>query len=330
MRSGAFDFSARDALQPGARVGDRYIVQRRVGRGAFCDVYSAADTHAQGAACAIKVPRGERRQTPRLDTRFRLEAHATSMLKSPHVATASDFGVLDDGRPYFVMELLRGLSLAGLLARDSRVHPQHVAMIGVDVLHALHEAHGRGIVHRDVKPSNVLLVESHNAPRLYARLIDFGIAKFLGAQDLAASPHNLTGPGSSPCTPHYAAPEQLRDAPEPRSDLYALGMLLATLLDGRSPYHGLENVDVAEAHLSQAPVPLGPHTRDSALAPVIEIACAKVPNRRFASAIAMRRALLSARDELTRLGNAAPLLLADHELDFEGAGTTEEGVLEPL
>lgn len=324
-RSGGYDIAEPTPLTAGMRVADRYEVLRHIGRGAFCDVFEALDHDNGGAACAIKVPRAEGRRCEQLDARFRVEARAASMLESPHTAPALDFGVLEDGRPFYVMEFLKGLSLSGLLARDGTVHPAHVAMIGIDILHALHEAHERTIVHRDIKPSNALLVHHPHAPRPYVRLIDFGIAKVLDGGDFERSSLDLTGSGRSPCTPLYAAPEQLRGFVAPRSDLYSLAILLATLLDGEPPYQHVRGAELIAAQLDPGDVPWGPRTRDSALFDVIAIAGAKDAARRFDSARAMRRALRSVRDELMRASGAPPLQLPDTDLDFEGAGTTEIG-----
>ncbi len=328
-RSGSYVFSA-DSVDVGTRIADRYEVLRHLGRGAFCDVFEARDDGNEGVSCAIKIPRAGARKSECVDTRFRLEAHATSLLKSPHTASAFDFGVLPDGRPFFAMEFLKGLSLAGLLARDGAVNEAHVAMIGIDVLHALHEAHERGIVHRDLKPSNVLVVQNPRAARLYARLIDFGIAKVLDAESLGRAPMNVTGRGRSPCTPMYAAPEQFGGLPSARSDLYALGMLLATLLEGEAPYAKLNPNTIASQQVSVDPVPFGKRTRASALFPVLEIACNKRPDQRFGSALAMRRALRTTHNEILQHSPPPVLQLTDVDMDFEGVGTTDAGGIEPL
>lgn len=315
-----------DLLAPGALVGGRYEVVRLIGRGGCCDVLQAIDRGSGDLPCAIKVPRPERVGSRSLDARLRLEASATAMLRSPHTAAALDFGVLPDGRSYFVMEFLRGLSLSALLARDRRVAALHVANIAMDVLHALIEAHSLGIVHRDIKPSNVMLAHDPRVRRPYARLVDFGIAKLTDDVGLA-----LTAHGAIPCTPLYAAPEHLRGEPEARSDLYSLGLLMTTLLDGQAPYWGMSPAEVADAQCSPDPVPLGAITRQSALHPVVEIAAAKPREQRFDSAGAMREALRGIRDELVRAPDAPMgLHIDDADLDFEGAGTTESIAVERL
>lgn len=324
-RSNAYDTAAPVPLTPGMRISDRYEVVRHLGRGAFCDVFEARDLTHNGAACAVKVPRAEGRRCAQLDARFRVEARAASMLESPHTAPALDFGVLADGRPFYAMEFLKGLSLSGLLARDRLVHPAHVAMIGIDILHALHEAHERTIIHRDIKPSNALLVHHPHAPRPYVRLIDFGIAKVMDGADWDRSSLDLTGSGRSPCTPLYAAPEQLRGFVAPRSDLYSLAVLLATLLDGQPPYHALSGAHLVSAQMGEEPVPWGPRTRQSALFDVIALAGNKDPSQRFDSAMAMRRALRIVRETIAQGAAVPPLLLAEQDLDFEGAETTEVG-----
>lgn len=331
LRSDAYPLAAATEIGVGTLLADRYRVVRHIGRGAFCDVFEARDTAESEVPCAVKVPRPERRTSERHAARFRMEAHAASLLESPHTAPARDFGVLDDGRPFFVMEFLKGLSLAGLLARDERVDELHVAMIGIDVLHALVEAHERGIIHRDIKPSNVLLVHNPRAPRLYARLIDFGIAKYAMGGVGEEGAMDLTGDGRTPCTPRFAAPEQMRGTPDLRTDIYALGLLLATLLEGYSPYQALSGAALAAAQLSEEPVPWGPRTRASAVFPVIAQACEKSPERRFANAGAMRRALRSTRTSmLADALSVSPIRLSPVDCDFEGVETTEAGEVSPL
>lgn len=329
-RSGGYAFDADETIGVGILVSGRYEVTRHIGRGAFCEVFEAADRQREGVSVALKFPRNDRRSSERNDLRFRQEARALTLFKSPHTTPVFDFGVLEDGRPFFVMELLRGLSIAGLLARDDQIEPLHAAMIGIDVLHALDEAHARGIVHRDVKPSNVLLVSSTRAPRLYARLIDFGIAKVFDISARGELPLHLTERGPSPCTPQYAAPEQFSNAPEARSDLYALGLLLATVVEGTNPYCGLSNHEVVIAQQSDEPVPFGPRLRASGLYDVLQIACHKSPERRFDNALAMRNALRFARTSLAN-GIAVPeIRLTEADLDFEGDGTTDPGQVQPL
>ena len=257
LRSGEFSVAAPDRLQPGDLVAERYAIVRHLGRGAFCEVFEASDRENDGAACAIKVPRAEGKSSEELITRFRVEVRAASLIDSLHAASAFDAGLLDDGRPFYAMEFLRGLSLAGLLVRDDRVHPAHVAMIGIDILHALHEAHTRGIIHRDIKPSNALVVRHPSAPRPYARVIDFGIAKVLDSGDFNASMMNLTGDGRSPCTPLYAAPEQMRGSVTPKSDLYSLAMLLAALIEGYAPYGEHRGAMLISRQLDGGEVPWG-------------------------------------------------------------------------
>ena len=325
LRSGEFSVAAPDRLQPGDLVAERYAIVRHLGRGAFCEVFEASDRENDGAACAIKVPRAEGKSSEELITRFRVEVRAASLIDSPHAASAFDAGLLDDGRPFYAMEFLRGLSLAGLLVRDDRVHPAHVAMIGIDILHALHEAHTRGIIHRDIKPSNALVVRHPRRPRPYARVIDFGIAKVLDSGDFNASMMNLTGDGRSPCTPLYAAPEQMRGSVTPKSDLYSLAMLLAALIEGYAPYGEHRGAMLISRQLDGGEVPWGPRTMESPLADIIAIAGQKSPDRRFDSALAMRRALLSVRERLRDEPEPPELYLPDDDLDFEGVGTTDGG-----
>ncbi|MEU6106631.1 serine/threonine-protein kinase [Streptomyces flaveolus] len=179
--------------------------------------------------------------------RFLREARLTARLQHPHIVTLHDVGEADvEGRttPFLVMERLRGQGLDALL-RNGDVTPKDAARWGSQVADALAEAHGAGVMHRDVKPSNIMVTSSGNA-----KVLDFGIAR---AADPYATADRLTQTGYIVGTPPYMAPEQARGHPEPRSDLYALGCVLFELLTGRLPFEAPDTMGYLSAHLTDDP-----------------------------------------------------------------------------
>ncbi len=167
-----------------------------------------------------------------------------------------------------------------------------VARVAIAVLKALQEAHGVGIIHRDLKPGNIILVNEPGEHHAVTRVLDFGIAKVMGEPAPAWVPaeptdDDETGSHLVFCTPLYAAPELLRGKPDFATDLYGLGLVMAELLDGYPPYSGCDMSIQESPHLLDTPVPLGRRTGASALYPVIQRACAKRLDDRYASAVEM-------------------------------------------
>ena len=261
-------------------VGDRYELGGLLGSGGMGQVWRAYDRRL-GRSVALKllsidVP------DPRSRQRFSREAQAAASFSHPNAVTVYDFGE-EDNRPYIVMELVEGSTLADLLAERGSLPGPEAGSIAEQVLDALGAAHRKGLVHRDVKPSNVLLT-----PDGRVKLADFGIAKAVGG---AAS--GLTATGEVLGTPHYLSPEQAAGEPAtPRSDLYATGVLLYEMLVGTPPFTGESPLAVALAHQRTAPPPLrGRPDVDPILAMAVERALEKDPDRRYPDAASMRAAL---------------------------------------
>ncbi len=224
------------AITEQVTLSDRYRVIGRLGAGGMAEVYEAQDLLLERPV-AVKVLRGASAQDAR---RFAAEIRAQSPLTHPSIVRLYDAGV-HDGASYLVMELVRGRSLADLL-RDGPLDPELVAALGRQVAGALHQAHRSGIVHRDVKPSNVLVDEDGAA-----RLADFGIARLAGDVSLTAT-------GATMGTAAYLAPEQLRGGSVRGSaDVYALGLVLLEGLTGRREYPG-SSAEAAMARLVRDPV----------------------------------------------------------------------------
>jgi serine/threonine-protein kinase len=215
--------------------GGKYRVLRLIGRGGMGAVYEVEHVTI-GRRFAVKFVDRSLADDERVTRRFEREARAASAIESEHIVSVFDFGT-DDGRPYIVMELLRGEDLGSRLARLRTIPVADALHIVAQVLRGLARAHAAGIVHRDLKPDNVLLVEQDDEP-LFAKLVDFGISKIarLGGQ----TPLSLTQSGIVLGTPLFMSPEQAEARPDidERSDLYSVGAILFECLAGRPPHVG--------------------------------------------------------------------------------------------
>lgn len=266
----------------GEIVAGRYRVLAKIGEGGHGAVYSAEEL-GQGRRVALKIMH-EEREGGALQ-RFAREAELVQRLSHPNNVRLLDFGIHANERPFSVFELLEGRSLQEILKREGPLPPARVARIAAQVLAALEEAHSVGIVHRDVKPANILVTSSGGEPD-FVKLLDYGIAKSLRENTKA-----LTREGEVLGTPSYMTPELIEARPvTPASDLYSLGLVMAEMLSGQRVYTG-SPIDICLRQVSPSPVPLSPEALASPLAPVIARAVAKRPEQRFASAAEMRAAL---------------------------------------
>ncbi|ACL63492.1 serine/threonine protein kinase [Anaeromyxobacter dehalogenans 2CP-1] len=319
----------------GRVIADRYRLVSLLGEGGMGAVYRAE--HVQmGKALAVKVLRGDFARDPSAAERFRAEARIVSRLSHPHTIAVFDFGELPERGFYLAMEYVPGQDLARALREGGALSEARAVGIAQQVLGSLAEAHESGVVHRDMKPANVMLMQARPGED-FAKVLDFGIAKL---RDEAGGA--TTGAGAVVGTPSCLAPEQARGGPvDARADLYAMGCLLYELVSGRPPFTAASPVAVITAHLHDAPPPLrevapGVSRR---LAEVVHRALRKDPAERFPSADAMRDALAgpghaarpSRRPALPRA--AGELELASRE-DFrdgleQGALERQVGVLRP-
>jgi hypothetical protein len=246
----SFDSPTPDA-QPttGApRLAGRYLLLDPLGAGGMGTVFRARDTKLDRPVAVKLLPQGSA-PDPDAVARFRREARALARLTHPGIIQAYDSGE-DGGRPFLVMELVEGQSLSALLRAQGRLSPTRAADFAYQAARALHHAHKSGLVHRDVKPSNLLLSADGRL-----RLLDLGLARFLQDQIGEAA---LTRTGTGLGTPDYAPPEQFRDArtADARSDVYSLGCTLYHLIAGRVPFPGSSFSEKVEAHESREPAPL--------------------------------------------------------------------------
>lgn len=222
----------------GKTISDRYTLHRLVGKGAMGRVYLATDQRLHGRECAVKILQAHEDEEER--GRFERELRIVSLLKGPNIVQVLDSGVMADGRPYIVMELLVGNSLHHVVRRKGAIDPAEAIGVAIDVLQGLAEAHVYGIVHRDLKPANIFLCPTHD-DRIQAKVLDFGVAKQLRGDDA-----DITKTRASVGTPRYMAPEQFVGGPlSARTDLYGVGVLLYIMLTGEPPFSGDEEVPEA-------------------------------------------------------------------------------------
>ncbi len=289
LRSDAGDRTSTSSLL-GMVVADRYKLIAHLGEGGMGSVYKAEHIR-MGKALAVKVLRGDFARDAAAAERFRSEARIVSRLSHPNTIAVFDFGEIEAlGGFYLAMEYVPGRDLARILREEGAFHEARVADIGQQILGSLAEAHEAGVIHRDMKPGNVMLMQTRPGED-FAKVLDFGIAKL---RDEVTG--GQTSAGSIVGTPNYLAPEQARGDPlDARSDLYAVGCLLYELLAGQPPFGGRNPMAVVNAHLHEAVPPLAQAAPGISrrLVDIVHRALSKRPEDRFASADAMREAILA-------------------------------------
>ena len=275
----------------------RYQIITRVASGGMGEVYRAHDA-VLARDVAIKLLHPQLAGDRGFVERFRREARAAAILNHPSIVGVYDWGSTD-GTYFMVMEYVQGLNLRTLLAEYERLEPAQAVEICLPVLAALDHAHGHGIVHRDVKPENILIARSGSV-----KVADFGLARAYADSYVSQAEGTVTG------TVQYLAPEQIQGEPaDPRTDLYALGVVLFELLTGRPPFIGETSLGIAYQHLSgRVPAPsMVVPTVPAALDRIVLMATEKEPARRPASARALRDELIRAAPGLPPAGSVRQL-----------------------
>lgn len=316
-----------DVLPTGTLVGG-YELEARIASGGGGVVY-AARHRVLGRRVAIKVLRSALVSFPVMLTRFVREATAVNQIGHPNIVDVFEFGEMESGRPYYVMEWLEGMDLATRMRLHPRFSVRETFDIIAPVCKAVHAAHEAGFIHRDIKASNVMVARVKG--ERCVKLLDFGIAKTFG--DDAAEP-GLTAPGTTLGTVHYMAPEQIRCDPiDPRVDIYALGVLLFQMLTGRFPYDASDPRGVALLHL-QAPVP-----RPSQIVPlpgvldaVVMRCLQKHPERRYRTAQNLLDALRSAVGHVPKdvATESRPAIAVYGELSTEGGDDLDDAMIDDM
>lgn len=262
-----------ERLKDGFVLKERYRLRRRIASGGMGAVWEA-DDELLHRPVAIKIMHPHTASEQVFARRFRDEAQYAAKLRSSNIVNVYDYGE-DHELAFLVMELVTGKTVAQLIATRGPLEPEFVRSVLIQVASALAEAHEWGIIHRDVKPSNILVTASGEA-----KLSDFGIAR-------AAQGEPLTQHGEVLGTPQYLSPEQATGQPaSPASDLYALGVVAHEMLTSVKPFDGTTPVAIALAHVNEPPPPLPPSV-PSDLAEVVSRCLSKDPRLRPASADAV-------------------------------------------
>ncbi len=269
----------------------RYRLRRLIAKGGMAEVWEAVDD-ILGRPVAVKVLHSHLADDESFRERFRREAIAAARLAHPNVVATFDTGT-DEGITFIVMELVEGATLRQILNETGPMAPARIVHVGAQVADALHYAHRAGVVHRDVKPANILV-----CPDGRVKVADFGIAKAVeeSEPDRPSPSEALTGTGSIIGTAQYLAPEQVDGrAVDGRTDVYALGVVLYEMVCGRPPFTGETDMAVALKHITTNPVAPGAVRAGvpRALEEIVLRAMAKAPEHRYQSADELRLALLS-------------------------------------
>jgi|GEM_PF-2350951 len=298
-----------DACDNGRLIGGRYALEKIIGEGARGEVWRARHTTLQSLV-AIKFLHGSAAFRESTRRRFLKEAQVAARLNTRHAVRVFDFGVTEQGRPYLIMELLDGETLARRLARLGRLTPEQTAHILKLASRALDRAHATGIVHRDFKPENIFLSENEDG-ETDVKVVDFGVAKLVGdlegdrdddegaaSQPPIASPATFTKTGATVGTPSYMSPEQASAQARitPAADIWAMGVVAYECLTGVRPFRAptLQELFKKIAECACAPA----HELQPDIPPAFDewfrTACNPHPSRRFPDAAIAAAALLEA------------------------------------
>jgi serine/threonine-protein kinase len=326
--------SDRPSMRPGGPeslvgtiIGARYLIERVLGEGGMGAVYQAQHTHMR-KRLAVKVLHPEMSRMPEVVARFEREAMAAAHIEHPNVAAATDFGKLDDGSFFLVLEYVEGKSLRDAQAKTPMELGRALHIVR-QIAGALGRAHSLGIVHRDLKPENVMLVAREGDPD-FVKVLDFGIAKVpvgeLGGETKAPGTV-LTQLGMVYGTPEYMAPEQALGQPvDARADLYALGVMAFELITGARPFDHESKVTLLGMHVT-APIPKMRDRAPAANVPaeidaIVEKLLAKEATARFADAKELTVALDTVSSLLAARGR-----IADMPIPPSLVGPTRGGAL---
>ena len=283
--------SSPDQLAPGAILAERYEIIRRLGAGGMGAVYLARHRLME-RRCALKVlPPGHHRDAEALE-RFTREARNASRIVHNNVCTVYDFGTTAEGVAYLAMEYLEGRTLGAILAEQARLPLDRCVRLCREIAAGLDAAHELGIVHRDLKPDNVMVLPTRTGETV--KLVDFGIAKALEAEPS----REMTAPGVVIGTPDYMSPEQFAGDPvDPRTDVYALGVMFYRMVTGSLPHQGESARETLTKRLTEPPRSLGEAAPDlvvpAGLHSIVEKVLARRPGERYPTAGAFSDAVVS-------------------------------------
>ena len=257
-------------LKAGMIIAERYEVLGKIGTGGMADVYKAKD-HKLNRFVAVKVLKPEFREDKTFIRKFRSEAQAAAGLTHPNIVNVFDVGD-DEGVYYIVMELIEGITLKEYIAKKGKLSIKEATSIAIQVSMGLEAAHNHGIVHRDVKPQNIIISTDGKV-----KVTDFGIARAASSNTISS---NVMG------SVHYSSPEQVRGGySDEKSDIYSLGITLYEMVTGRVPFDGDTTVAIAIKHLQEEMVPPSVYTENLpySLEQIIFKCTQKSVDRRYAS-----------------------------------------------
>ncbi|MBX9670360.1 MAG: protein kinase [Candidatus Obscuribacterales bacterium] len=276
----------------GQILNDRYKVVEEVGRGGMSAVYKGIH-ELMDRTVAIKVLLPQLVSDQISIKRFQQEAQAASHLQHPNVITVYDYGFVASGQPYLVMDFLEGESLSDIIRRDKQVQVKRMIPIFMQACEALEHAHQKGVIHRDLKSSNIMLID-FEGKKDFVKVVDFGIAKLMPSSGKQSQ--NLTQTGEVFGSPIYMSPEQcMAQSLDARSDIYSMGAMMYESLTGHPPLMGNSIIDTMQMHMSTPPKPFKEIRPDldipETLERVVLKALAKKPEQRYQSMQELRDAL---------------------------------------
>lgn len=261
-------------VSPGMMISDRYEIIDKAGSGGMADVYKAK-CHRLNRYVAIKILKQEYSSDAKFVTKFRGEAQSVAGLSHPNIVNVYDVGD-DDGLHYIVMELVEGITLKKFIEKKGKLEVKEAVGIGIQIAQGMEAAHDNHIIHRDIKPQNIIISKEGKV-----KVTDFGIAK-------AATSNTITSNAMG--SVHYISPEQARGGySDEKSDIYSLGVTMYEMLSGRVPFEGESTVTVALAHIQEEAVPLDvaepgiPHS----LSRIVQKCMQKKPDMRYMSVAAL-------------------------------------------
>ena len=255
----------------GTFVGNRYEIVEKVGTGGMADVYRAKD-HRLNRFVAVKVLKNEYSEDTRFVTKFRQEAQSVASISHPNIVGVYDVGEEEEAY-YIVMEFVDGITLKNYIEKKGVLPVREAVGIGLQIASGLEAAHSNNIIHRDIKPQNILIARDGTA-----KISDFGIAK-------AASSNTITA--SAMGSVHYISPEQAKGGySDEKSDIYSLGVSMYEMLSGKLPFTGEKAVAVALAHVQEEAIPLNDldGTIPVGISNIVNKCMQKKPDMRYADA----------------------------------------------
>lgn len=289
----------RDAERP--VIGDKYVLDKLLGQGGYSWVYLARHKQIQDLRYVVKLLKPTHLGNDQVLRRFEQEAATMARIRSPRIAKIIDYGPTENGIPYIVSEYIEGVTMGLVLREHGALSPWLTAHLGSQILEGLLDAHNAGVVHRDLKPDNILITHEDGDTFPSAMILDFGIAK---VTQEASSDADATVEGLA-CSPRYAAPEVLTREPSFKSDIYAMGLVLAEMLMGHPVYRGKHNLILASEQLSSERVPLPDDVLTSPLGSIIAKACEKQQHKRFENVSLMLEELREMKQTLNPFSEAA-------------------------